>query len=208
MKTIHHFQTVLQTALQAGLVASLLVIGGCKDAAEKPVTAGATARATPEAVSLPAIATEAKGFTVGSAMSARTVYVFFDPQCPHCTALWEAARPLKSQAKFVWIPVGLLNGSSAPQGAALLAASDPAAAMDAHEVSMRERKGGIGASASAEAQKAAVETNTKLFNRFQFGSVPTIVSKHAGTGDLVVREGAMPTAALATALGLQVPTAN
>ncbi len=204
MKTIPFFHT----ALQAGLVASLLILGGCKDAADKPAVAGATARAAPEAVSLPAIATEAKGFTVGSAMSARTVYVFFDPQCPHCTALWEAARPLKSQAKFVWIPVALLNGSSAPQGAALLAASDPAAAMDAHEVSMRERKGGIGVNASADSQKAAVEANTKLFNRFKFGSVPTIVSKHAATGEQVVREGAMPTAALATALGLQVPTAN
>jgi thiol:disulfide interchange protein DsbG len=42
-------------------------------------------------------------------------------------------------------------------------------------------------------------------NRFQFSSVPTIVAKHAVTGDLVVQEGAMPTAALANALGLQVP---
>ena len=204
MKIIH----LTQTALQAGLVASLLVLGGCKDTAEKPTAAGTASRPAPQAVSLPAIATEAKGFTVGSAMSARTVYVFFDPQCPHCTALWEAARPLKSQAKFVWIPVSLLNGSSAPQGAALLAASDPSAAMDAHEVSMRERKGGIGASAGTDAQKAAVEANTKLFNRFQFGSVPTTVGKHAATGDLVVREGSMPTSALASALGLQVPATN
>ena len=30
-------------------------------------------------------------------------YVFFDPQCPHCAVLWKSARPLKSQARFVWI---------------------------------------------------------------------------------------------------------
>ena len=79
----------------------------------------------------------AKGFTVGSEMTVRRVFVFFDPQCPHCAELWQAAKPLKSQARFVWIPVGVMNEASTAQGAALLAAPDPVAAMDAHEASMR-----------------------------------------------------------------------
>ena len=186
------------------LLAGLLTLGGCNDAADS--TAAAKPAATPAAaVSIPAIAAEAKGFTVGSPMSVRTVYVFFDPQCPHCSALWNEAKPLKSQAKFVWIPVGLLNAASAPQGAALLAASDPVAAMDAHEASMNAKTGGITATGNLDAQKAMVESNTKLMNRFQFGSVPTVVSKHAGTGDLVVKEGSMQTAVLAAVLGLQAP---
>ena len=41
------------------------------------------------------IAAQAKGFTVGSMMSAATVYVFFDAQCPHCGHLWEASLPFK-----------------------------------------------------------------------------------------------------------------
>lgn len=193
--------------LIAPVIASLFVLAGCKDAAEKSALPSAVA-VPATAVSIPAIATEAKGFTVGSTMSVRTVYVFFDSQCPHCAALWESAKPLKSQAKFVWIPVGLLNASSVSQGAALLAAPDPAAAMDAHEASMKEHKGGITAIGGLDAQKAVVEANTKLLNRFQFASVPTIVAKHAVTGDLVVREGSMVTADLANALGLQVPVAG
>lgn len=193
----------------SALLASLFGLAGCKDATERAGAGAAPGAAAPSTtVSIPAIATEARGFTVGSSMSVRTVYVFFDPQCSHCAALWESARPLRTQAKFVWIPVGLLNGSSGPQGATILAAPDPAAAMDAHELSMREKKGGIAAAGNIDAQKAAVEANTKLMNRFQFGSVPTVVAKHAVTGDLVVREGSLPTAELAAALGLQPPGGN
>ncbi|MDB5946424.1 MAG: DsbC family protein [Ramlibacter sp.] len=194
--------------LSTTLLASLLALGACSDANDKAAAPAAAASAPAPTVSLPAIASEAKGFTVGSSMSVRTVYVFFDPQCPHCAALWEQAKPLKTQAKFVWIPVGLLNASSTPQGAALLAAADPVAAMDAHEASMKDHQGGIGATGNLDAQKGAVEANTKLLTRLQFAGVPTIVAKHAVTGELVVKEGAMPTAALANALGLVPPAGS
>ncbi len=184
------------TALSLGLAA-------CKDS---PAPGQAPAAAAPQAaVSVEAIAAEAKGFTVGSEMSVRRVFVFFDPQCPHCAALWEAAKPLKSQARFIWIPVSLLNASSAPQGAALLAAADPVAAMDQHEASMAARQGGITALGDLEAQKAQVAANTALMNRYGFGGVPVIVAKHAASGELVVKEGALPTPALAAALGLSAP---
>ncbi|SFC61328.1 thiol:disulfide interchange protein DsbG [Polaromonas sp. OV174] len=187
----------------AALIAVSLLLSGCNDA---PGTASTKAASSP--VSVAAIAAEAKGFAAGSPMSARTVYVFFDAQCPHCAALWEAARPLKSQAKFVWIPVGILNPASTAQGATLLAAKDPVAAMDEHEASMRAQRGGISASGDAEAQKAAVVKNTELMTRFGFSSIPTIVATHAQTGALVTQEGAMSTAALAALLGLQLPAAG
>lgn len=193
--------------LATTLLAVILALTGCSDAKDKS-EAPAAKKATAAAVSIPAIATEAKGFTVGSSMSVRTVYVFFDAQCPHCGVLWEQARPLRTQAKFVWIPVGLLNASSTTQGAALLASADPAAAMDAHEASMKDRKGGISASGNIDAQKAAVESNTRLLTRMQFPGVPTIVAKHGVTGELVVKEGALPTAALANALGLVAPAGS
>jgi thiol:disulfide interchange protein DsbG len=155
-------------------------------------------------VSIEAIAAQGQGFNVGSTMSARTVYVFFDAQCPHCAVLWEAAKPLKSQARFVWMPVGVLNDNSTLQGAAILAAADPVAAMDQHEASMREKKGGI-APAGGDARKAAVRRNTELMTKFGLGSVPTIVGKHAQTGELVTIEGSLPAAALAQKLGLQAP---
>lgn len=191
------------------LAAALLCAGlaACKEAPSSASSAGAP-QAASQAVSVEAIAAEAKGFTVGSEMSVRRVFVFFDPQCPHCAALWTAAKPLKSQTRFIWIPVGLLNPTSTVQGAAILASTDPVAAMDQHEASMTARQGGIVAQGDVEAQKALVAANTALMNRYGFASVPVIVGKHAVTGELVVKEGSMPTTALAAALGLQAPAAN
>jgi len=189
-------------------VAAALALGlaGCKDSPKpEPVTAP---KAAAQGVSVETLATEGKGFSVGSTMAARTVYVFFDPQCPHCAALWVAAKPLKSQARFVWMPVSLINPTSTAQGAALLAAADPVMAMDQHEASMVAKQGGIMAKGDVEAQKAQVTANTALMNRYGFGSVPVIIGKHATTGELVVKEGALPTPALANALGLQVPAGN
>lgn len=187
--------------LPAALMAASLLLAACGEA---PSTgAGAKAAATP--VSIAAIAAEAQGFEVGAQMSARTVYVFFDAQCAHCGALWNAAKPLKSQAKFVWIPVGLLNPASTAQGATLLAAKDPVAAMDEHETSFLAKQGGISVGTDLDAHKAAVAKNTELMNRFGFASIPSIVGTHAQTGALVTQEGSMPTAALANLLGLQIP---
>ena len=182
------------------LAASCAVLVACKDASA-PTEAAQPAAVT---VSVAAVAQDATGFSAGSAMSARVVYVFFDAQCPHCSALWRAAQPLTAQARFVWIPVQLLNDTSRTQGAALLAAADPVAAMNAHEASMTAGKGGI-ASAGGETQLAVVAKNTMLFNRLGFASIPTLVGTHAQTGALVTQEGSMPTAALANLLGLQAP---
>lgn len=185
----------------AALLASMF-LSGCNDAAGPSADKQAAAKAP---VTVAAIEAEAKGFTVGSPMSARTVYVFFDPQCPHCAALWNSAKPLKSQAKFVWIPVGIIGQASISQGATILAAKDPVAAMDEHEASILAKQGGIGASGDNDAQKPAVEKNTALLNRFGFASVPTIVALNAQTGALVTNEGSLPTPELANLLGLQVP---
>ena len=191
---------IFQTVLSAALLAASLLVAGCSDSSSN---ASSKTVATP--VSIETITAEAKGFTVGSAMSTKTVYVFFDAQCSHCSALWYAAKPLKPQARFVWIPVGILNGASTSQGATILAANDPVAAMDAHEASMLAKSGGISATGNTDAQKDAVKKNTELMNRFGFASIPTVVAINAKTGALVKQEGAMPTAELANFLGLQVP---
>ena len=184
----------------AALIAAGLLLTGCNDA---PGTRAVKAASVP--ISVAAIAADATGFTAGSALSLRTVYVFFDTQCSHCAALWLAAKPLKSQAKFVWIPVGLLNPASTSQGATLLAAIDPVAAMDEHEASMQARRGGISAGADINTQKNAVAKNTELLKRLGLASVPTIVGTHTQTGALVIQEGSVSTASLAALLGLDVP---
>jgi len=184
----------------AALSACLLLFAGCKESPDKPAAADTAP------VSIEAIEAEASGFTVGSPMSVRTVYVFFDSQCPHCAALWQTAKPLKSQAKFIWIPVALIGKVSEGQGAAILAAKDPVAAMDEHEASMAAKKGGISAMGDLDPQRAQVLKNTALMNRFGFASVPIIVAKHAQTGALVTREGSLATPELAAFLGLQPPS--
>jgi thiol:disulfide interchange protein DsbG len=190
-----------RNCLAAAAAALVLSACGKKDTAGE--TAAPAAASVP--VSLEKIASDAQGFNVGSAMSTRVVYVFFDAQCPHCAALWEAAKPLKSQARFVWIPVGLLGERSMAQGAAILNAGDPVAAMEQNEASIRDKTGGISAMNVPDAQKDVIKRNTQLLTAFGFAGVPTVVGKHATTGELVTIDGALPTPGLAQRLGLNAP---
>lgn len=184
-------------------LAAALLLAGCKDAPAPAGSGKAAAAKTP--VTTAAIEAEAKGFIVGAPMATRTVYVFFDPQCPHCAVLWQAAKPLKSQAKFVWIPVAFSGETGLAQGATILAAPDPVAKMEENEASILAKSGGITAASGVDAQKDQVRKNTALLTRFGIESVPATVALHAQTGQLVTAEGSMPTAEFAARLGLQPP---
>jgi thiol:disulfide interchange protein DsbG len=175
-----------------------------KPAAPQAGTAAATA-AKPEQP-YEAVAAQGRGFTVGAVMSANAVYVLFDPQCPHCGHLWQASLPLHSKAKFVWVPVAIMNGKSGSQGAALLASSNPADAMTAHEKSILAGTGGMAASASIPADiEMAIKKNTELFTSLGVDSVPYVLAKNARTGQVVVNSGAMATEALAGFIGIDPP---
>ena len=196
--------TTRLTRLALPLAAALaLSLAGCskQDAPTKV--------ATPAALTAPpyeAVAAQGKGFTVGAMMAANTVYVLFDPQCPHCGHLWNASIPLHGKVKFVWIPVTLMNAKSGPQGATLLAAADPAALMTEHEKSLLAGTGGISASASVAPElEQALKNNTALFNSLKVESVPYILAKNQRTGSVVTHNGAMDTAALGNFLGLNSP---
>ena len=182
--------------------AASLALAGC---GKESSTGSGPASGAKAPVSVDTIAAQAKGINVGSTMSTRVVYVFFDTQCPHCAALWEASKPLKPQARFVWIPVGLIGEKSVSQGAAILAAADPVATMEQNEVSVRDKQGGISAMGAPDAQKDLVKKNTELFNSFGFTGVPTVVAKHATTGEIVTIEGSLPAPGLAQKLGLNPP---
>jgi thiol:disulfide interchange protein DsbG len=191
--------------LSATAAACLLAACG-KESSQAGGSAGASGgKPAPQPVSIEAIEQKAKGFNVGSTMATRVVYVFFDPQCPHCAVLWENAKPLKSQARFVWIPVGLIGDKSVAQGAAILGAPDPATKMEENEASVRNQQGGIAGIGVEDAQKDIVKNNTALFTSFGFSGVPTIVGKHAQTGALVTIDGSVPALTLAQRLGLSAP---
>ncbi len=165
--------------------------------------AASAASPTKREVSIDVIAAQAKGFTAGTLMSTSTVYVFFDPQCPHCGHLWEASLPLRKKTRFVWIPVAIINATSATQGAALLTAGNPVDLMTTHEASLLAGKGGISASSSVATDvEQTIKANTKLLNSFGAESVPFIVAKNQKSGLTISREGALTTAALVDWLGL------
>jgi thiol:disulfide interchange protein DsbG len=178
--------------------AAVWALGACSPQDAKPVAGSIK----PEQ-SYDVLAKEGKGFAVGALMSANTVYVLFDPQCPHCGHLWQQSLPLHQKIKFVWMPVSFINAKSTPQGAALMTAANPVDAMTAHEASILAGSGGTAASSSVPDDiAAAIKKNTELFNGMGVESVPYIVAKNASTGQVVTNTGALETAALAQFLGL------
>ncbi len=184
----------------AGLFALCLGLAACSK--QEPAPSAAPKRSP----SVEIVSAEAKGFTAGAMMNSNPVYVFFDAQCGHCARLWTVSVPLHKKAKFVWIPVGLLNATSSSQGAALLSAADPAQSMMEHEKSMTAGQGGISASASvAPAIEEALKSNTRLFNNLGIESVPFTITRNLRTGTTVTRAGSMDTAALAALIGVDAP---
>lgn len=195
-------RTWVATMSAVALATGLLALSGCSPKQE--VTAAAPT--SPAAAPLDAydqIAKQTKGFTVGPLMSANTVYVLFDPQCPHCGHLWQASLPLLKKVKFVWVPVGIVNAKSAPQGAALLTAANPVELMTAHEASLLAGTGGTSAPSSIPDDiDKALKANTQVLNALKAESVPMIVAKNPITGAVITHLGAMDTAALAAFLGV------
>ena len=193
---------MFRTLLASLLVIATLLVSACSQQ-DSSKSEPAPAKAAKQAISLETIAAQAKGFTVGSMMSANTVYVFFDAQCPHCGHLWQASLPLHKKAKFQWIPVAWINASSLTQGAALLASADPMALMTEHEASLLGGRGGIAASASVPAEvEQSIKANTQLLGSFGAESVPYVVAKNMRTGETRGREGALTTQALADLIGV------
>ena len=191
-------QRVCFLALALGLSLSL---ASCSK--QDTPTAPATVAAVAPTQSYDVVAKDGKGFTAGALMSAQTVYVLFDAQCPHCGALWNASLPLQKKVKFVWIPVSLMNPKSTLQGAALLTAANPVELMNTHEAALLAGTGGMIADANPTAEsQAAIKSNTQLFNSLGATSVPYIVAKKAGSGAVVTNSGALQTPALAAFLGV------
>lgn len=179
-------------------------------AASTPAAAkGADAIPESQPVSVAAIKTHARGFTAGSLMSARQVYVFFDAQCPHCATLWESSKALHGQAGFTWIPTVLLSKASRTQGAVLLTAPDGAATMNEHEKLLSSKQGGISAPSDVPADiDAALKANTKLLMSFGAESVPFVVTQDPATGEVISFAGSMPSDVLAAKLKLTAAPAT
>jgi thiol:disulfide interchange protein DsbG len=143
------------------------------------------------------------GFVVGQAMSVREVRVFFDPQCPHCAALWAASRPLLDRIRMVWMPVAFIGPTSGPQGALLLASTDAARLMDQHEGLLASGQGGLAVPGPADAALLdKIKANTAIWRGLKAESVPHMVYRVGASGPYGVQSGGLPTAQLAQLLQL------
>ena len=148
-------------------------------------------------------ASRGTGFVVGQAMAARSVLVFFDPQCPHCATLWMAAKPLLDRIRMVWMQVAFIGPSSGPQGALMLAAQDPVATMDQHETLLSSGQGGLAVTGPADAGLLEkIQANTQLWKSLEARSVPHMVYRIGADGPYGVQSGGMPTEQLAQLLRL------
>ncbi len=108
-------------------------------------------------------------------------FIAFDPQCPWCVKLLNAALPLREKIDFVWMPVAVLNIHSEPQGAAILSAKDPAAKLLEHEAHFKDKDFRGIRYAEKEPVKAreAVWVNSKIFRKNACRTVPFGVFKTA-----------------------------
>ncbi len=187
-------------------LAAVLALSACKESTPPGGATQASAMPAPAAAPIANAydaAAKGAGFTVGSLMATRQIYVFFDPQCPHCGHLWEAAKPLTNQLRMVWIPVGFISARSTTQGAALLAASDPMAAMSAHEQSLLAQKGGMIPPDNLPAELTdKVKANTKLWQQLGGESVPMVIFKNPASGEAGKFAGALDTEGLKRLVGI------
>lgn len=148
------------------------------------------------------VASRGSGFVVGQAMAARTLLVFFDPQCPHCATLWNAAKPLHNRIRMVWMPVAFIAPASGPQGAMMLAANDGAALMDEHETLLASGRGGLTAVAAPAAHLEKTKANTALWASLQATSVPHLVYRAGADGPYGQQSGGAATAELERVMGV------
>jgi thiol:disulfide interchange protein DsbG len=184
------------------LITSLgLVTTACSKPATTPDSPAVSASTAKSPYDL--VASSGKGFTVGSLMSTQTVYVLFEPQCPHCGHLWQSSIPLHNKIRFVWIPIAFNSGKSLAQSAALLSSKNPMGTMSEHETLLLSGKGGLAVSANVPDELAStIKQNTQLFNSLGLDSVPYILAKNKISGQVITHSGAFTTPALSQFLGI------
>jgi len=131
------------------------------------------------------------------------VRIAFDSQCTDGHKLWFAVNALASRVAITWYPVAVMNRRSESQGAALLAAADPVASMEAHLAAYASPSAGllVDAQAISDELRDAVWLNTNLLRRAGALSVPVGVLEDT-SGQVLVFDERAKSADLRRHLGL------
>jgi thiol:disulfide interchange protein DsbG len=151
--------------------------------------AGAAAAKAPDARELAALYAQTQKLDVvveGPASAAGRksgiLYVFFDANCWYCHLTWKALQYYERAGLQVrWVPVAYQKESSTGRAAAIMQASDRAAALRENETGYRAATydGAIAPAPAPKALAAQFDANTKLMQRFGAPGTPLLVWKDA-----------------------------
>lgn len=179
---MHLFRRRILFALPA-----LALLAGCGVPEQKSAGQAQNDAQQQDMARIAKLVTDTRGFLVGNVKAPQSVFVFFDPQCPHCGMLWRETLPLHEQANFIWVPVSFIGGKTQRgdqsyrvghlQGAAMLSSDAPVQMMSHHETLLSNGEGGVRTEAMdlPEAAIAAIGRNTEEFRLAKQQSVPLVV---------------------------------
>lgn len=118
--------------------------------------------------------------TEGSADAEKELWVFFDPNCPHCHTIWETTRSFieSGELKIHWMPVAFLSNTSAGKVAKFWQAEDQVAVFNESEAKFNQ--GGSTPLRSSEITRETremLEKNLDYMGDFGSNGTPTVVYK-------------------------------
>ncbi|HKJ72088.1 MAG TPA: thiol:disulfide interchange protein DsbG [Gammaproteobacteria bacterium] len=140
---------------------------------------------------------DAHWFATGAEDPKRVVYMFTDPFCPYCNAIWRASRPYYGEGLQIrHLLVGVIRPSSADKAAAILQSDRPAAAFRRHQAHYGEPgEDQLPAQISDDA-RAAVQANNRLMSRLGVSGTPAVFYRTAD-GTVKLASGMPPLSQLA-----------
>lgn len=107
------------------------------------------------------------------------VYVFFDPNCPSCALLYRNTRALIAphDLQLRWVPVAIVNATSAGKAAAILEAADPSAALRENKEAYSGElyAGGIAERIAADETERRLRANEALLEQLDIPVVPSML---------------------------------
>ena len=110
------------------------------------------------------------------------VVIVSDTQCPWCSKLWNAAKPLQNHVNFIWFPIPVLRDLSIDQAALILSSEEPWDAMQHHEDHLKDKDfRGINPTGTTVDKKYRDEvwTNAKIARWSGLTTVPLGVFKNS-----------------------------
>ena len=138
----------------------------------------------------------------GSDNASHIMYTLTDPNCPYCNALWKSTRPLIKQGELQLrhVLVGVLSEDSIRKAAAILESSDPARALEAHELNFDN--GGIEPVDPSKESWALLSHHGQLMRETGATGTPTSFYRD-NEGNVQRIAGALSTSQLRKILGIE-----